>query len=141
MTRLLRSLHRWDWRTTAVAGIVAGAVIVSSIVLVRVHNRGRGPTNAVMWAIESLGEIPDSVIGAAYPPQTFHAAQERFAAAVAAGSVPVDSIRVFYQEYALRARDGVVTSEELGELGPFLGLPSPDSTSEYHSLGTGSSGR
>ena len=108
------------WKPLLVAVVALAAVIAASITLVRFHNRDRGVTQAVLWAVDDLSAVPDSVIAGVYSVDAYRAATGRLADALRA--TPVDSIRAFYQAYALWARDGIITTDELRAAGPYLGL-------------------
>jgi len=126
-------LSRGDRRTLLVAVLTMAAVVVASIGLVRLRNRGRQATTAVVWAAESLMQIPDSVAATAFPLELFTAARQRFCAQLRDGALPVDSVRTFYQAYALWARDGVFEPDEVAQLGIFLGLKPVANEPGFHS--------
>ena len=111
-----------DGKAILATVIVLGAVIGGSIGLVRYQNRERGATNAVFWAMESLATVPDSLIAAAYRPAAYYAAAKLYTKAMRNGDISVDSVRSFYQEYVMWARDGIITADELRAFGPYIGL-------------------
>jgi hypothetical protein len=125
-------LSRGDRRTMIVAVLTMAAVVIASIGLVRMRNRGRQVTTAVVWAAESLMQVPDSVATTAFPLELFTAARQRFCAQLRGGALPVDSVRAFYQAYTLWARDGVFEPEEVAQLGIFLGLTPVTNEPGFH---------
>ncbi|MEW5702695.1 MAG: hypothetical protein AB1792_10760 [Candidatus Zixiibacteriota bacterium] len=115
-----------DARSTIAVVVIAVAIVIGgSIGLVRWRNGGRQLTPAITWAAESLLQIPDSVAAAVFPLDAFAVARQRFCTQLRGGTLPVDSVRSFYQAYALWVRDGVMSAEDVVQLGRFLGL-SPD---------------
>ncbi len=111
------------WRGIGVVVLVSGTVILASMGLVEFRNRHRGATQAVQYAADRLDRIPEDTVARVYTPAVFYEAVGEFHRAIRDNSVPVDSVRHFYQEYALRARDGHFTADEVADIGPFLGLP------------------
>lgn len=111
------------WRGLGAVALISGTVIIASMGLVSFHNRNRGATQAVQWAADQLDRIPEDTVARVYTPAVFYEAVGEFHRAIRDNSVPVDSVRHFYQEYALRARDGHFTAEEVADIGPYLGLP------------------
>lgn len=111
------------WRGIGVIALVSGTVILASMGLVSFRNRHRGATQAVQYAADRLDRIPEDTVARVYTPAVFYEAVGEFHRAIRDNSVPVDSVRHFYQEYALRARDGHFTADEVAGIGPFLGLP------------------
>jgi len=111
------------WRGLGAVALISGTVILASMGLVSFRNRNRGATQAVQWAADQLDRIPEDTVARVYTPAIFYEAVGEFHRAIRDNSVPVDSVRQFYQEYALRARDGHFTAEEVAEIGPYLGLP------------------
>ena len=120
MMRFLRG--RWDWQVALFAVVVVGVVIVGSIGLVRYRNRDRGSAQAILWAAEALRDIPDSVVTAVFDLSIYTAAAAQFADAVQENSLPVDSLRAFYHQYALWARDGTISTDEMRKIGLYLGV-------------------
>jgi len=111
------------WRGAGVAALISGAVIVASIGLVSFRNRHRASTEAVQWALNTLRQIPADTVAQVYSMNAFSEAVSAFDQAVHGNDVPVDSVRAFYQAFALGARDGSFTPQEIADLGPYLGLP------------------
>lgn len=112
----------WDWHVALFAVVVVGVIIVASIGLVRYSNRDRGAAQAIVWAAEALRDLPDSVVAAVFDPGIYAASAARFADAVKENSLPVDSLRAFYERYALWARDGRIDQDEMREIGLTLGV-------------------
>jgi hypothetical protein len=112
-----------SWRGIGAVALISGIVIVASIGLVSFRNRHRDATQAIQWAVDRLDRIPEDTVMRVYTPAVFYEAVGEFHRAIRDNVVPVDSVRHFYQEYALRARDGHFTASEVAELGPYLGLP------------------
>ncbi|HUU45258.1 MAG TPA: hypothetical protein VM118_05950 [Acidobacteriota bacterium] len=108
------------WKTPLAFVLTLVVVVAGSIGLVRFRNRERGVTQAVLWAVEDLRAVPDSVIAGVYAVDAYRDATGGLADALRA--LPVDSIRAFYHAYSLWARDGVLTAGELRVAGPYLGL-------------------
>ncbi len=118
--RFLRG--RWDWRAALFAVVVVGVVIAGSIGLVRFRNRDRGSAQAIVRVAKALRDIPDSVVAAVFDPGAYTAAAAQFADAVTDNTLPVDSLRAFYHQYALWARDGSISQDELREIGLYFGV-------------------
>lgn len=115
-----------SWRDLGVVIAVSGVLILASMALVSLRNRHRvAHSTALEWAIDALRGVPVDTIAAVYPPAAFTESLERFRRSVRENAVPIDSARRFYQAFALRARDGLLTAEELAELGPYFGLAVP----------------
>jgi hypothetical protein len=111
------------WRGLGVIVLVSGTIILASMGLVSFRNRNREASQAVQWAVEALRQVPEDTVGRAYIPAVFYKAVGEFHQAVHDNTLPVDSVRQFYQAYSLWARDGVITAQEVADLGPYLGLP------------------
>lgn len=111
------------WRGLGAVVLISGTVVLASMGLVSFRNRNRGATQAVQWAADQLDRIPEDTVARVYTPAIFYEAVGEFHRAIRDNTVPVDSVRHFYQEYALRARDGHFTAEEVADIGPYLGLP------------------
>ncbi|GAB4320694.1 MAG: hypothetical protein Kow0074_11180 [Candidatus Zixiibacteriota bacterium] len=109
-------------------------IIAASIALVRFRNRDRGETQAVMWALEDMEAVPKVLSAALFAPQRYDLALKRFRMAIEEHELPVDSIRAFYQEYALHARDGELDAGDLRALGPFFGLTAIPDTADSDPL-------
>lgn len=111
-------------RILILAAVVSGVVIVSSIGVVRYSNRDRQKSPAITHAAQSLTAMPDSLL--AHVPDAAEFANRRgeFARQLIEGSLPVDSVRAFYQSYALWMRDGRWNSADIDSLASFLALPS-----------------
>ena len=120
----LPDISRWDWRTFVVSLATMTVVVLGSIGVVRFRNRDRAVTQAVIWAADALANIPDSAIAGAFPIQDFDRSRRRFTSQLRDGELPVDSVRAFYQAYALCARDGIISGDEVRQFGAFLGLSS-----------------
>ncbi len=118
--RFLRG--RWDWHAALFALVVVGVVIGGSIGLVRFRNRERGSAQAIVRAAEALRDIPDSVVAAVFDPDAYKAAATQFSDAVTDNALPVESLRAFYHQYALWARDGSISVDELREIGLYFGV-------------------
>jgi hypothetical protein len=125
-----------DWRAVLAAAAVLIAVIGGSIGLVRYQNRDRGATNAVLWALESMASVPDSLIVTAYRPAVYYAATRRLTEAIRDHDISVDSVRAFYEEYVMWARDGIITADELRAFGPFIGIDPYSPIESPDTLGT-----
>jgi hypothetical protein len=117
-----------NWRTLGVIILVSGGIALASMAVVRLRNVNRGDTTAVEWALDDLRAIPEYTLSPVCQPADFLAAVDRYRGAVRRHSVPVDSIREFYQLYARLARDGSIDSREVSRLGPYLGFPVRDSS-------------
>lgn len=114
------------WRRAALALALAAVVIISSMVLVRYRNRDRALTNAVSWALESLRAVPADIVSQVCPAPDFTQAVNGFERQVRDGTVPVDSVRVFYADFTLAARDGQWNPDEIARLARYFGLsPKP----------------
>ncbi len=123
MTVIATLRSRSTWRGLGAVALISGTVIVASMGLVSFYNRNRAATQAVQWAADQLDRIPEDTVARVYTPAVFYEAVGEFHRAIRDNSVPVDSVRSFYQEYALRARDGHFTADEVADIGPYLGLP------------------
>ncbi len=110
-------------RVLVLAGVVSAVVIFGSIGLVRYANRGRQLTPAIVDASRSLLTIPDSLFQGAVPSGELLARRDEFARQLAEGLLPVDSVRAFYQSYALWVRDGRWDLADVNELSSYLGAP------------------
>lgn len=104
------------------AGVVSAVVIFGSIAVVRFSNRNRQLTPAIIEAAHSLTSVPDSLVSELYPLGEFAKRRDDFAHELAVGSLPVDSVRTFYQSYALWMRDGHWDSSDVRRLAGFLGI-------------------
>lgn len=120
MKRIVRG--RWDWRAALFSVVVVGVVIGGSIGLVRFRNRDRGSAQAIIRAADALRAIPDSVVAAVFDPEAYKAAATQFSDAVTDNALPVESLRAFYHRYALWARDGSISTDELREIGLYFGV-------------------
>jgi len=105
------------------AGVVSAVVILGSIGLVRYSNRDRQITPAIVDASRSLLTIPDSLFQDAVDGSALLTRRNEFARQLTEGSLPVDSVRAFYQSYALWMRDGRWDLADVNELSGFLGAP------------------
>lgn len=114
---------RATWRGLGAVALISGTVILASMGLVSFRNRNRAATQAIQWAADQLDRIPEDTVARVYEPAVFYEAVGEFHRAIRDNTVPVDSVRRFYQEYALRFRDGHFTAEEVAGIGPYLGLP------------------
>lgn len=112
----------WDWQVALFAVVMVGVIIAGSIGLVRYRNRDRGSAQAIVWAAEALRNLPDSVVADVFDLSIYKAASEQFADDVKENSLPVDSLRAFYERYALWARDGKIDPNEMREIGLYLGV-------------------
>lgn len=113
-------------RVLSLAVVVSGVIILGSIGVVRYSNRGRQITPAITNAAQTLTAIPDSLIARVSDAERFVRRRDEFARRLIEGSLPVDSVRAFYQTYALWMRDGRWTSADVDSLASFLDLtPSP----------------
>jgi hypothetical protein len=110
------------WRRTALAAALTGVVIFSSVVLVRYRNRDRAMTTAVEGAFESLRALPDSVVTPFCSKGEFLRGIDEYQSKVRTGEVPVDTVRAFYADFTLAARDGRWRGREVARLGRHLGL-------------------
>jgi hypothetical protein len=114
------------WRRVALALALAAVVIVSSMVLVRYRNRDRTLTNAVSWAFDSLRDAPADVVSQICPVPDFTRAVDAFERRAREGTLPVDSVRIFYADFTLAARDGAWRPDEIARLARYLGVvPKP----------------
>lgn len=109
-------------RVLGLIALVAGIVILGSIGVVRFGNRDRQLTPGVVEAAHSLDSIPSDIIARIYPDQPFIELRDAFKSQLESGSLPVDSVRGFYQSYALWMRDGRWDESDVRELAPYLGL-------------------
>jgi hypothetical protein len=105
------------------AAVVSAVVIFGSIGLVRYSNRGRQLTPAIADASRSLLTIPDSLFQGTVDTGAILTRRDEFARQLAEGLLPVDSVRAFYQSYALWMRDGRWDLADVRELSSFLGAP------------------
>ena len=112
------------WRVLILAGVVSGVVIIGSIGIVRYGNRSRQITPAIVDASRNVMAIPDSMLVKLSDPEGFISRRDEFARKLAEGALPVDSVRVFYQSYALWMRDGQWDSEDINGLAQFIGSTS-----------------
>jgi len=124
------------WRRAAFALALAAVVIISSMVLVRYRNRDRALSNAVSWALESLRAVPADVVSQVCPAPDFTQAVAGFERHVRDGAVPVDSVRAFYADFALAARDGHWTPDEVARLARYLGLTPKSATPAVPTTGS-----
>ncbi len=90
--------------------------------IVRMRNINRGDTTAIEWALDDLRAVSDSTLEPVCEPDDYRGAIDRYRASVHSNSLPVDSIREFYQLYARLARDGRINSHEVSQLGSWLGF-------------------
>ena len=111
------------WRILGVVILVSGGIALASMALVRLRNMNRADTIAVEWALDDLSAIPESTLAQVCQPADFRAAVNRYRLGVRAHTVPVDSVRAFYQSYALLARDGRIDASEVSGLAPRLEFP------------------
>ncbi|MBI3873042.1 MAG: hypothetical protein HY304_08220 [candidate division Zixibacteria bacterium] len=116
------------WRSLGLSVVVVAVVVGSSIGLVRLRNRHRAVTPAILWAADAIAAIPDSLAAGSFPIDGFAAGRQRFVGQLRSGTLPVDSVRAFYLAYSLWARDGCFSADDVRALGQFLGLlpESPD---------------
>jgi hypothetical protein len=113
-------------KVLALAGVVSAIIIFGSIGVVRFSNRDRRLTPAVVQASRALGAIPDSLIPAHFPADVFARKRDEFASHLERGILPVDSVRAFYQSYALWMRDGRWDTSDVRRLTAYLGVvPAP----------------
>ena len=110
-------------RVLALTGVVSAIVVVGSIGVVRYSNRGRQITPAIIEAASSMQSIPDSLISRISTAEAFSRRSDEFAGQLVSGALPVDSVRVFYQSYAMWMRDGHWDLSDLSELALFLAVP------------------
>lgn len=94
------------WRVLLTAIMSCAVVVVTSITLVRLQNQDRASSPGFRFVAERIGTIPDSVAGHVMDIDSFRVRCDAFVDAICAGELPVDSLRKFYQDYALWARDG-----------------------------------
>jgi hypothetical protein len=110
-------------RVLILAGVVSAIITFGSIGVVRYANRDRQLTPAIAAASQSVLEIPDSLISGTPDPAGFIARREEFARQLMEGALPVDSVRAFYQSYALWMRDGRWDPDDVIGLAGFLNNP------------------
>ena len=73
-------------------------------------------------AARSLATIPDEIIAAQPDADAFRAGRDQFARDLAEGSLPVDSVRGFYQSYAMWMRDGKWDTTDVRDLTRYLNI-------------------
>lgn len=109
-------------RVLGLVALVAGIVIPGSIGVVRFGNRDRQLTPGVVEAARSLDSIPSDIIARIYPDRPFMELRDAFKSQLESGSLPVDSVRDFYQAYALWMRDGRWDESDVRALATYLGV-------------------
>lgn len=118
--------HNSPWRGLLLGVLITVLIIAGSISLVRFRNRDRGATQAVLWALDDMAAVSPELTAVVFAPQRYPLALNRFRTQMESHELPVDSVRVFYHEYAYHARDGKLDSDDLRVLGAFFGLtPAP----------------
>ncbi|MBD3299359.1 MAG: hypothetical protein GF341_11930 [candidate division Zixibacteria bacterium] len=116
------------WPSLLLGVLIVALIIAGSISLVRFRNRDRGATQAIVWALDDMAAASQKLTAVLFAPQRYPIALNRFRSQIESQALPVDSVRAFYHEYALHARDGELDADDLRALGPFLGLtPAPAS--------------
>lgn len=120
------------WIALIVAGLVCAVISLGSIVAVRYANRNRAVTPGIALAATRLDSVPDSLVILCFPEDSDHDALEVFSGyhhdftlALTSGALPVDSVRGFYQSYALWMRDGDWDSSDVAQFGAYLGIQTP----------------
>lgn len=109
-------------RILVLIGVVSAIVIFGSIAVVRFSNRNRQLTPAVIEAARSLSTIPDEIIAVQPDAEAFRTGRDQFARKLAEGSLPVDSVREFYQSYAMWMRDGKWDTTDVRDLTRYLNI-------------------
>ncbi|MBI5867049.1 MAG: hypothetical protein HZB43_01950 [candidate division Zixibacteria bacterium] len=111
-----------EWRVLIVVLVASCGVALASMAIVRMRNINRGDTTAVEWALDDLRAVSDSTLVPVCKPDDYRGAIDLYRESVRGNSIPVDSIREFYQLYARLARDGRIDSREIEQLGGWLGF-------------------
>jgi hypothetical protein len=106
----------------ALIGIVSAIVIFGSIAVVRFSNRNRQLTPAIVDAARSLSTIPDEIVASQPDPEAFRTGRDQLARELTEGTLPVDSVRDFYQSYALWMRDGKWDTTDVRDLTRYLNI-------------------
>ncbi len=109
-------------RILVLIGVVSAVVIFGSIAVVRFSNRNRQQTPAVIESARNLATIPEEIIAAQPDVEAFRTGRDRFARELAEGSLPVDSVRGFYQSYAMWMRDGKWDTTDVRDLTRYLNI-------------------
>lgn len=114
--------HQSAWRALVTAIVVTAPIIVASMLLVRFRNRHREDSQAIAYALNDVHTAVAAQASVIPDGRGYVVAVERFQHEVTADKLPVDSVRRFYQAYALVARDGVLELRDLRELAPYFGI-------------------
>jgi hypothetical protein len=110
----------------ALACVVSAVAIFGSIAVVRMANRDRQITHAIIEAARSLSTAPDSLVPSGLPVESFADRRDSFARSLSEGALPVDSVRAFYASYVMWMRDGRWDSSDVRGLAVYLGFsPAP----------------
>lgn len=110
-------------RVFVLAAAVSTIVALGSIVVVRYANRDRQLNPAIIDASRNLMKVPESLIVTLPDRAQFITRRDEFVRQLSEGVLPVDSIRAFYQSYALWMRDGRWDPSDVSDLSGFLGVP------------------
>jgi hypothetical protein len=103
-------------------GVVSAIVIFGSIAVVRFSNRNRQSTPAIVDAAQSLSTIPDEIVAVQPDPDAFRAGRDQLVRELTEGTLPVDSVRGFYQSYAMWMRDGKWDTTDVRDLTRYLSI-------------------
>jgi len=114
--------HQSAWRALVTAIVVTAPIIVASMLLVRFRNRDREDSKAIAFALNDVHTAVTEQASVIPGGRGYVVAVERFQQEVALDKLPVDSVRHFYQAYALVARDGMLELRDLRELAPYFGI-------------------
>ncbi len=109
-------------RVLLLAVAVGAVVVFGSIGVVRFANRGRQVTPAITAAAQDLGSIPADLIPSNVDSTEFIRRRDALVEQLIKGDLPVDTVRRFYQEYAMWKRDGRWDTTDAQGLTAFLGL-------------------
>ena len=114
--------HQSAWRALITAIVVVAPIIVASMLLVRFRNRDREDSKAIAYALSQLHTAVEAESSIIPNGRGYVVAIERFEQQLTDDKLPVDSVRQFYQSYAIVARDGLLELRDLRQLAPYFGI-------------------